>query len=109
MGNEAGVVCLSCSPLGTGPAGLLGVAHRRQRPGNGKGTADIPDLVAARLVPGIQLRQLVLHGRIEIGAGYEEIDDEVSGLNTDDTRAYLSWTSPDPIWPGSTNNVDMNQ
>jgi hypothetical protein len=33
-------------------------------------------------------------GRIEIGAGYEEIDDEISGLKTDDTRAFLSWTSP---------------
>ena len=24
----------------------------------------------------------------------EEIDDEASGLKTDDTRAFLSWTSP---------------
>ena len=33
-------------------------------------------------------------GRFEIGAGYEEIDDEASGLNTDDTRAFLIWSSP---------------
>jgi hypothetical protein len=33
-------------------------------------------------------------GRFHIGVGYEEIDDKVSGLKTDDTRAFLSWTSP---------------
>ena len=33
-------------------------------------------------------------GRFEIGAGYEEIDDEASSLKTDDTRAFLTWTSP---------------
>ena len=34
------------------------------------------------------------YGRIEIGIGYEEIDDAASGIKTDDTRAYVSWTSP---------------
>jgi hypothetical protein len=33
-------------------------------------------------------------GRIEIGAGYEEIDDAASGIKTDDFRGFLSWTSP---------------
>jgi hypothetical protein len=33
-------------------------------------------------------------GRFELGVGYVEIDDEVSGLKTDDTRVFLSWTSP---------------
>jgi hypothetical protein len=33
-------------------------------------------------------------GRFELGLGYEEIDDEISGIKADDTRAFLSWTSP---------------
>jgi hypothetical protein len=33
-------------------------------------------------------------GRFELGVGYEEIDDEISGLKTDDTRVFLSWISP---------------
>jgi hypothetical protein len=33
-------------------------------------------------------------GRIEIGAGYEEIDDAASGIKTDDMRGFLSWASP---------------
>jgi hypothetical protein len=42
----------------------------------------------------IQFGTSTRFGRFEIGVGYEEIDDEASGLKTDDTRAFLSWTSP---------------
>ena len=48
------------------------------------------DIVSADVRFGVTTRV----GRIEVGAGYEEVDDAVSGLKTDDTRAYLSWTSP---------------
>ena len=32
-------------------------------------------------------------GQFEFGAGYEEIDDEISGTKADDTRAFLTWRS----------------
>ena len=37
-------------------------------------------------------RELFL-GVIEVGAGYEEIDDDASGLSSSDTRFYLQWRS----------------
>jgi hypothetical protein len=42
----------------------------------------------------IQFGTITRIGRFEMGAGYEAIDDAVSGLETDDIRAFLSWTSP---------------
>jgi hypothetical protein len=48
------------------------------------------DLVSA----DIQVGTTTKFGRMELGVGYEEIEDEVSGLKTDDTRVFLSWTSP---------------
>ena len=48
------------------------------------------DLVSA----DIQFGTTTKLGRLDLGVGYEEIDDEVSGLRTDDTRAFLSLTSP---------------
>jgi hypothetical protein len=61
-----------------------------------------PPLTPNRLTPtpqkiasaDIQFGTFTRIGRFEIGVGYEEIDDEASGLKTDDTRAFLSWTSP---------------
>jgi hypothetical protein len=53
-------------------------------------TPTAQEIVSADIRFGISTR----FGRVEIGAGYEEIDDKVSGLKTDDTRAFLSWTSP---------------
>jgi hypothetical protein len=42
----------------------------------------------------IQFGTSTRFGRFELGVGYEEIDDEASGLKTDDTRAFVSWSSP---------------
>jgi hypothetical protein len=42
----------------------------------------------------IQFGTTTRWGRFQVGVGYEEIDDEASGLKTDDTRVFLSWTSP---------------
>jgi len=33
-------------------------------------------------------------GRVGLGVGYQEIDDAATGISTDETRAYLSWSSP---------------
>jgi hypothetical protein len=48
------------------------------------------DIVSADIRFGTSTR----FGRIELGVGYEEIDDAVSGMKKDDSRAFLSWTSP---------------
>jgi hypothetical protein len=42
----------------------------------------------------IQFGTSTRFGRFALGVGYQEIDDETSGLKTDDARAFLSWTSP---------------
>jgi hypothetical protein len=42
----------------------------------------------------IQIGTTTRFGRFEVGLGYEEIDDQVTGLKADDTRAFLSWSSP---------------
>ena len=33
-------------------------------------------------------------GRFEIGAGFQRLEDAATGAKTDDTRAFLSWSSP---------------
>jgi hypothetical protein len=42
----------------------------------------------------IQFGTLTRIGRFECGLGYEVVDDAASGLENDDIRAFLSWTSP---------------
>jgi hypothetical protein len=42
----------------------------------------------------IQFGTRTRFGRVEIGVGYEEIDDEASGIKSDDIRAFVSWRSP---------------
>ncbi len=40
--------------------------------------------------------QFAIHtnlGQFDFGAGYEEIDDEVSGVKFDDARAFFTWRS----------------
>jgi hypothetical protein len=66
------------------------------------GNGPVPPNTPNRLTPtpqkiasaDIQFAKSTRMGRFEIGVGYEEIDDEASGLKADDTRAFLSWTSP---------------
>jgi hypothetical protein len=33
-------------------------------------------------------------GHFELGVGFQQLEDAVSGVQTDDTRAFLSWSSP---------------
>jgi hypothetical protein len=42
----------------------------------------------------IQFGTTTRFGRFELGVGFQQLEDAVSGAQTEDTRAFLSWTSP---------------
>ena len=53
-------------------------------------TATEQELASADIQFGTSTR----FGRIEFGAGFQRLEDPATGEKTDDTRAFLSWTSP---------------
>jgi hypothetical protein len=71
--------------------GDLNVGNLPEPPNTPNRLTPTPQKIASA---DIQFGTTTRIGRFQIGIGYEEIDDEASGLKTDDTRAFVSWTSP---------------
>jgi hypothetical protein len=53
-------------------------------------TATEQELASADIQFGMSTRL----GRFELGAGFQRLEDTVTRIKTEDTRAYLSWSSP---------------